>query len=94
MIRDRQKLEQQKSNNNYYNDIIVLAIPRRGVVIGDVISNILHAKLDIVVSRKIGALDNLELAIGVVMPDGSYFLNEPFLYCSCKLFSSIYSIFK
>jgi predicted phosphoribosyltransferase len=61
MIRDRQKLEQQKSNNNYYNDIIVLAIPRRGVVIGDVISNILHAKLGIVVSRKIGALDNLNL---------------------------------
>jgi predicted phosphoribosyltransferase len=55
---DRQKREQweqqQKSNND---DIIVLAIPR-GVVIGDVISNILGAKLDIIVARKIGAPDN------------------------------------
>src|SRR5919109_1823107 len=33
-------------------------------------------KLDIVVSRKIGAPSNSELAIGAVMPDGSYFLNE------------------
>jgi putative phosphoribosyl transferase len=29
-----------------------------------------------VVSKKIGAPDNPELAIGAVMPDGSYFLNE------------------
>jgi putative phosphoribosyl transferase len=42
----------------------------------DVISNILHAKLDIIVSRKIGAPDNPQLAIGAVMPDGIYFLNK------------------
>jgi putative phosphoribosyl transferase len=71
----RQKLERQESHNDD-NDFIVLAIPRGGVVIGDVISNILHVKLDIVVSRKIGAPNNPELAIGAVMPDGSYFLNQ------------------
>jgi putative phosphoribosyl transferase len=70
----KDKQQQQKSNNN--NNIIILAIPRGGVVIGDVISNILDAKLDIIVSRKIGAPSNLELAIGAVMPDGSYFLNK------------------
>ena len=70
---DRQKLEQQESHDD---NVIVLAIPRGGVIIGDVISNILHAKLDIVVSRKIGAPDNPELAIGAVMPDGSHFLNQ------------------
>jgi putative phosphoribosyl transferase len=58
------------------DDILVLAIPRGGIVIGDVISNMLHAKLDIIVSRKIGAPDNPELAIGAVMPDGSYSLNR------------------
>src|SRR5919204_4563877 len=63
--------EQQK----YYNAII-LAIPRGGVVIGDVIASKLNIKLDIIVSRKIGAPDNQELAIGAVMPDGSYILNE------------------
>jgi putative phosphoribosyl transferase len=69
--------QRQKSTKNAAaDDIIVLAIPRGGVVVGDVISNILGAKLDIIVSRKIGAPDNPELAIGAVMPDGRYFLNE------------------
>ena len=56
--------------------IVILAIPRGGVIIGDVIASELDAKLDIIVSRKIGAPDNPELAIGAVMPDGSYFLNQ------------------
>jgi putative phosphoribosyl transferase len=80
---DRQKVEHQEhqhqrksTKNAAADDIIVLAIPRGGVVIGGVVSKILYAKLDIVVSRKIGAPDNPELAIGAVMPDGSYFLNE------------------
>jgi putative phosphoribosyl transferase len=56
--------------------IVILAIPRGGVIIGNVIATELDAKLDIIVSRKIGAPDNPELAIGAVMPDGSYFLNQ------------------
>jgi putative phosphoribosyl transferase len=56
--------------------VAVLAIPRGGVVIGDVIASILGARLDIVVSRKIGAPSNPELAIGAVMPDGSVYTNE------------------
>jgi predicted phosphoribosyltransferase len=46
-------------------EIIIIAIvyPRLQVI-GDVISNILNTKLDIVVSRKIGVPDNPELAIG------------------------------
>jgi putative phosphoribosyl transferase len=53
-----------------------MAIPRGGIIIGDVIASELGAKLDVVVSRKIGAPFDPELAIGAVMPDGSYFLNE------------------
>ena len=55
---------------------VIVAIPRGGVVIGDVIASELGVKLDLIVSRKIGAPFNSELAIGAVMPDGSYFLNE------------------
>ena len=55
---------------------VILAIPRGGVVIGDILSSRLDVKLDIVVSRKIRAPDNPELAIGAVMPDGRYFLNQ------------------
>ncbi|MGI0072520.1 MAG: phosphoribosyltransferase [Nitrosotalea sp.] len=54
---------------------IILAIPRGGVVIGDIIAKKLGAKLDIIVSRKVGAPSNTELAIGAVMHDGSFFPN-------------------
>jgi len=56
-------------------DPIILAIPRGGVVTGDVIASELGIKLDIVVSRKVGAPHNQELAIGAVTHDGSYFPN-------------------
>jgi putative phosphoribosyl transferase len=58
------------------SELIILAIPRGGVVTGDVVASRLGAKLDIVVSRKIGAPYNSELAIGAVMHDGSFFPNE------------------
>lgn len=65
------KLEWLKKENP-----IILAIPRGGVITGNVIASDLGAKLDIIVSRKIGAPDNPEFAIGAVMHDGSYFPNE------------------
>ena len=58
------------------SSIVVLSIPRGGVVIGDVVADKLHAKLDVVVSRKIGAPIDPEVAIGAVLPDGTYFLND------------------
>ena len=57
-------------------DIVVLAVPRGGIIIGDIVASGLAARLDVVVSRKIGAPNNPELAIGAVMPDRSYFLNK------------------
>ena len=57
-------------------DIVILAVPRGGIIIGDIVASELAAKLDVVVSRKIGAPNNSEFAIGAVMPDGSYFLNK------------------
>jgi putative phosphoribosyl transferase len=62
--------------DKYTNQLTILAIPRGGVVTGDVVASSLEAKLDIVVSRKIGAPYNSELAIGAVMQDGSFFPNE------------------
>ena len=57
------------------NRLVILAIPRGGLIIGDVIASSLGGKLDIVVSRKIGAPFNQEFAIGAIMPDGTCFLN-------------------
>src|SRR5215467_10965566 len=55
---------------------IVLAIPRGDVVTGDVLARLLSAELDIIVSRKIGAPNNSELAIGSVAHDGTFFPNS------------------
>lgn len=57
-------------------DVMILAIPRGGIVIGDVIAKSLNVKLDVIVPRKLGAPSNPELAIGAVMHDGSTYLND------------------
>ncbi len=57
-------------------DVVVLAIPRGGVVLGYEIARALGAPLDIVVPRKIGAPGNPELAIGAIAEDGTVVLDE------------------
>ena len=57
-------------------DAIILAIPRGGIVVGDVVARSLNVKLDVIVPRKLGAPTNPELAIGAVMHDGSTYLND------------------
>ena len=69
------KDKNQKKDNVNRSNTIVLAIPRGGVVTGDVIASSLGLNLDIIVSRKIGAPDNPELAIGAVMHDGRFYAN-------------------
>lgn len=51
-------------------DVVVLAIPRGGVVVGAEIAKALSCPLDIIVTKKIGAPGNPELAIGAVGPWG------------------------
>ncbi len=66
-------LKNEKEDNN---DVIVLAIPRGGVIVADEIAKSLNAMLDVVVPRKLGAPYNPELAIGAVMHDSSSYINE------------------
>ncbi|MFB5600243.1 MAG: phosphoribosyltransferase [Nitrosopumilus sp.] len=65
-----------KNHNIISEKILVLAIPRGGVVVGDIIASRLNLDLDIVVTKKIGAPYNQELAIGAVLPDGSFYGNQ------------------
>ncbi|MFH0897671.1 MAG: phosphoribosyltransferase [Candidatus Bathyarchaeota archaeon] len=58
-------------------NIVVLAIPRGGVVLGYEVAKELDASLDVIVPRKIGAPGNPELAIGAVTEDGTTILNQP-----------------
>jgi len=61
-------------------DSIVLAIPRGGVIVGDIIASELNLMLDVICPRKLGAPGNPELAIGAIMHDGTYILNHDIIY--------------
>jgi predicted phosphoribosyltransferase len=54
---------------------LILAIPRGGVVLGAVLAQELGADLDIVLSRKLRAPWQPELAIGAVSEDGRVFVH-------------------
>jgi predicted phosphoribosyltransferase len=58
--------------------LLLLGIPRGGVLVGDIIASKLTYKceFDIVVPRKLTAPFNQEIAIGAVMEDGTTFLNN------------------
>lgn len=71
-----QKLKKKYGEQLKREDTVILAIPRGGVVTGDVIAERLRVGMDVLVSRKIGSPFNAELAIGAVMHDGSFFPNE------------------
>ncbi len=55
---------------------VVLGIPRGGLIIAREVSRALEADLDIVLSHKLRAPGNPELAIGAVAEDGKLFLHE------------------
>ena len=57
-------------------DVIVLALPRGGVPVAAQIAHALHAPLDILVTRKIGAPFNPELALGAVSQNGQIVWNK------------------
>ncbi len=57
-------------------DVLVLGIPRGGVVVAEEVAAQLGAELDIVVPRKLRAPQNPELAIGAVAEDGSLYLDD------------------
>lgn len=57
-------------------DVIVLAIPRGGVPVAKEVADAIGAPLDIVITRKIGAPGNPELAVGAVSEDGEMVLDD------------------
>jgi putative phosphoribosyl transferase len=58
-------------------DIIVLGIPRGGVIIADIVARELSADFDIVIGRKLCSPDSKENAIGAIVEDGTIaYLNQ------------------
>lgn len=61
-------------------DVIVIGLPRGGVVIAAEIARMIHAPLDIIVPRKIGAPGQEELAVGSLTEDGAVQLNSELMH--------------
>ncbi|HNY66133.1 MAG TPA: phosphoribosyltransferase family protein [Deltaproteobacteria bacterium] len=58
---------------------VVLGIPRGGVIVARQLALVLDARMDVVLSRKIGAPGNPELAIGAISEDGRLFITDSVL---------------
>ena len=61
-----------KLSNLKLADPVVVSLPRGGVSVARPVADVLHSRLDIIVSKKIGAPNNPELAIGAVTSLGDY----------------------
>ncbi len=63
--------------DNYRNQQpLILAVPRGGVIIAEPVWLRLGGELDLIITRKIGAPNQPELAIGAVTGDGFTLLND------------------
>lgn len=58
-------------------DPVVVALPRGGVPVAFEIARRLHAPLDVLIVRKVGAPGNPEYGLGAVVEGGTRFLDEP-----------------
>ena len=79
MFRNREDAARQlaeKLKDRELHDPVVLAIPRGGVVTGAVLARELGADLDVILSRKLRAPGQPELAVGAVTEDGRVYLNH------------------
>ncbi len=56
--------------------VIVLALPRGGVPVAEVIAERIHAPLDVFVVRKVGAPGNPEYGLGAVAEGGTVMIDE------------------
>jgi len=80
MFRDRSdagvQLAERLKDYKDREDVLVLALPRGGVVTGHEIARYLNAPLDIIIVRKIGFPEQPEFGIGAVSETETVFLNQ------------------
>lgn len=81
-FRDREeagKLLARELASFHGQNVVVLGIPRGGIVVARELTRALEADLDVILSRKLRTPGHEELAMGSVAEDGTLFLNEPII---------------
>ncbi len=85
LFRDRKeagrRLAERLAFLKHEKDVIVLGIPRGGVVVAAEVADALAAPLDIFIAHKIGAPFNSELAIGALTSTNDVVLDEEMVEC-------------
>lgn len=79
IYKDRQDAGKQLAERlkKYANENpIIMALPRGGVILGSEVAKKLNAPFDVIVSRKIGAPQDPEFAIGAIAPKLIIILND------------------
>lgn len=83
MFIDRQdagkKLALELSKYKDKSNVLIIGLPRGGVVLASEVALFLHQPLDVICPRKVGAPSNQELAIGAVTETGQGYFNEPLI---------------
>jgi predicted phosphoribosyltransferase len=79
-FRDRTAAGQELANALHdlrgQSGLLVLGIPRGGVVVASEVARALNAPLEVCLTHKLGAPDNLELAIGAMTESGEVVLDR------------------
>lgn len=70
------QLAEQLGKYKDKKDVVIIGLPRGGVVTAAVVAEELKLPLDIIVPRKIGHPNNPEFAIGAIAEDGEAVMNE------------------
>jgi putative phosphoribosyl transferase len=80
LFRDRmeagQHLAEKLSGYANRSDVIVLGLPRGGVPVAFAVAQRLHVPMDILIVRKLGVPDHVELAMGAIASNGVRILNH------------------
>src|SRR5258708_28902462 len=83
LFRDRteagQRLAEQLTKYANKADVLVLALPRGGVPVAFEVARTLHARMDILVVRKLGVPGQEEVAMGAIASGGIAILNRTML---------------
>ena len=79
MFQDRSEAGRQLARallDLHGKDVLVLGVPRGGVIVAYEVAVALDAPLDVYIARKLGAPGNDELALGAVASDGTVVLDS------------------